>query len=65
LIPEIDILRVAILMLKRPGDEAVRESAERAEELAAVGDVVGVAILFRVIDAIERLVNATPPGPVH
>jgi hypothetical protein len=53
LIPEIDIWRVVILMPKCHGDEAVRESAERAEELAAVGDAVGVAIWFRVIDAID------------
>jgi bisphosphoglycerate-dependent phosphoglycerate mutase len=33
-IPEIDIWRVAHLMLKRYGDEAGRESALRAEELA-------------------------------
>jgi hypothetical protein len=33
-IPEIDIWRVAYLMLKRYGDEADIESAIRAEELA-------------------------------
>ena len=59
------LARVAILMLKRHGDEAVRESAEQAEELAAVGDAVGAAIWFRVIDAIEQLANMTPSGPVH
>jgi hypothetical protein len=32
------------LWLERHRDEAVGESAERAEELAAVGDAVGVAI---------------------
>ena len=56
---------VSILMLKRHGDKAVRESAERAEELAVVGDAVGVAIWFRVIDAIEQLANTSPSGPVH
>ena len=34
MIPEIDIWRVANLMLKRYGDEADIESAIRAEELA-------------------------------
>ena len=42
-IPEIDIWRVANLMLKRYGDEADIESAIRAEELAAAGDWVGEA----------------------
>ena len=52
-------------MLKRHGDEAVRESAERAEELAAVGDAVGVAIWFRGTDAIEQLAITIPTGPLH
>jgi hypothetical protein len=38
-IPEIDIWRVANLMLKRYGDEADIESAIRAEELAAITTV--------------------------
>jgi len=37
MIPEIDIWRVANLMLKRYGDEADIESAIRAEELAEEG----------------------------
>jgi hypothetical protein len=64
-IPELDIWRVAVLMLKRHGDEAVRESTERAEELAAVGDAVGAAFWFRVVDAIEQLTSTTPRGSVH
>ena len=36
-IPEIDIWRVAYLMLKRYGDEADIESAIRAEEVAEEG----------------------------
>ena len=43
MIPEIDIWRVANLMLRRYGDEADIESAIRAEELAAAGDWVGEA----------------------
>jgi hypothetical protein len=38
-IPEIDIWRVANLMLTRYGDEAVAESAKRADELAADADL--------------------------
>jgi hypothetical protein len=64
-IPEIDIWRVAFLMLNRYGDEADIESAIRAEELAEEGDQNGAAVWRRVIDAIGQLENRTPPGPVH
>ena len=65
MIPEIDIWRVANLMLKRYGDEADIESAIRAEELAEVGDWAGEAVWRRMIDAIGQLVSMTPPRPVH
>jgi hypothetical protein len=64
-IPEIDIWRVAFLMLNRYGDEADIESALRAEELAEAGDGTGAAIWRRIIDAIGQLENTTPPGPLH
>jgi hypothetical protein len=64
-IPEIDIWRVANLMLTRYGDEAVAEGAKRAGELADDGDLGGVAVWLRVIDAIRQLAIATPIGPVH
>jgi hypothetical protein len=64
-IPEIDIWRVAFLMLKRYGDEADIESAIRAEELAEAGDRTGEAVWRRVTDAVGQLANTTPPGPVH
>jgi hypothetical protein len=64
-IPEIDIWRVANLMLKRYGDTAQVESARRADELATACDATGVAIWLRVVDAIRQLANTTPPGPVH
>ena len=65
MIPEIDIWRVADLMLKRYGDEADIESAIRAEELADAGDWVGEAIWRLIINAIGRLENTTPPGLLH
>ena len=48
-IPEIDIWRVANLMLKRYGDEADIESAIRAEELAEAGNWAGEAIWRRIM----------------
>jgi len=50
-IPEIDIWRIANLMLKCYGDEADIESAIRAKELFEEGDHNGAAIWWRVIDA--------------
>ena len=52
-------------MLTRYGDAAKAESAKRAEELAADGDLAGVAVWLRVIDAIRQLAITTPLGPLH
>jgi hypothetical protein len=65
MIPDIDIWRVATLMLKRYGNEAEVESARRADELWVVGDAVSVAVWRRVTDAVRQLVNMTPCGPMH
>ena len=65
MIPEIDIWRVANLMLTRYGDAAIAEGGKRAEELAADGDLAGVAVWLRVVDAVRQLVIMTPTGPVH
>jgi hypothetical protein len=64
-IPEIDIWRVANLMLKRYGDNAEVESTVRADELTAAGDHDGAAVWCQITDAIAQLANQTPPGPVH
>jgi hypothetical protein len=63
--PEIDIWRVANLMINRYGDAAVAESAKRAEELADDGDLAGVAVWLRVLDAVRQLAITTPIGTVH
>ena len=65
MIPEIDIWRAAQLMLKRYGDEALKESAARADELLAAGDDNGAAGWRRITFAVAQLANTTPPGPVH
>ena len=64
-IPEIDIWRVANLMLTRYGDAAVAEAAKQADELAANADLAGVAVWLQIIDAIRQLSETTPTGPVH
>ena len=64
-IPEIDIWRVASLMLKRYGDRARQESARHADELWAAGDATGEVTWLRIGDVIGQLANTTPPGPLH
>jgi hypothetical protein len=65
LIPEIDIWRAAQLMLKRYGDNALEESAARANELALAGDDDGAATWRRIMAAVEQLANKTPPSRVN
>ena len=64
-IPEIDIWRAALVMLKRFGDNAPKESATRADNLETEGDRDGAATWRRITNAVEQLVNTTPTGPVH
>jgi hypothetical protein len=64
-IPEIDIWRAARLMLKRYDDNALEESAARADELATAGDHNGEATWRRIMAAVIELANVTPPGPLH
>ena len=61
MIPEIDIWRVANLMLKRYGDEADIESALRAEELAEESDHNGAAVWRRDQLALRRKPRAPTP----
>jgi len=58
---EIEIWRVAVLMVNRYADEAAANSFRRAKELAAKGDHAGAAIWRRVTVAIERLTDTTGP----
>jgi hypothetical protein len=52
-------------MLKRHGDNALEESAGRANELALAGDDDGAANWRRIMSAVTELANKTPPGRVH
>ena len=64
-IPEIDIWRAATLMLKRYGEKALEQSATRADELAADGDLDGADTWRRITAAVEQLANTTPRGSPH
>jgi hypothetical protein len=64
-IPEIDIWRVANLMIKRYAEAAKENADRRADELETEGDHAGAAIWRRVTVAIEQLTNTDPSGPLH
>jgi hypothetical protein len=64
-IPEIDIWRVANLMIKRYAEAAKENADRRADELETEGDHAGAAIWRRVTVAIEQLTNTNPSGPLH
>jgi hypothetical protein len=63
MIREIDIWRVALLMVKRYADDAEANADRRADELDTEGDQAGAAIWRRVTVAIEQLTDTT--GPLH
>ena len=65
MVPEIDIWRAAQLMLKRYGEQALEESAARADELSLTGDYDGAATWRRIMAAVAEFANTTPPGPLH
>jgi hypothetical protein len=60
-IREIEIWRIAVLMVNRYADEAEANSFRRAEELTAEGDQAGAAIWRRITVAIEQLTDTTGP----
>jgi hypothetical protein len=60
-IREIEIWRVAVLMINRYADEAEANSFLRAEEPTADGDHAGAAIWRRVTVAIDQLTDTTGP----
>jgi len=62
---EIDIRRAAQLMLRRYSDNALEESAARANELALAGDDDGAATWRRIMAAVTELANKTPSGRVN
>ncbi len=65
MIPETDIWKAAILMLKRYGDKALEESTARADQLIAEDDPDGAATWRWIARAVEQLADTTPPGQVH
>ncbi len=63
MIPDIDIYRVANLLVKRHGQDASIEAAMRADAMLDKGDLDGYAAWKRILRAVEELQGTAPqPG---
>ena len=62
-IQEIDIWRIAVVMVKRYANDAEANADRRADELETEGDQARAAIWRRVTVAIEQLTDRT--GTLH
>ncbi len=63
MIPDIDIYRVANLLVKRHGQDASIEAAMRADAMLEAGDMDGYAAWKRILKAVEELQGTVPkPG---
>ncbi len=60
MIPEIDIFRVANLLVKRHGQDASIEAAMRADAMLDKGDLDGYAAWKRILRAVEELQGTEP-----
>ena len=58
---DIDIYRSANELIKQHGDAADIESAMRADERLAAGDMEGEAVWLRIVKAIEELLSEERP----
>ena len=64
MIPEIDIFRVAHLLVKRHGEDAPIEAAMRADAMLDRGDLGGYAAWKRIVKAAEELLSKERPAGV-
>jgi hypothetical protein len=60
MIDDRDIWRAAQLLLKRHGEDAAVQAAQRADELLAEGDSEGCAIWKRILEAVGELSRTVP-----
>ena len=60
MIPEADVWTAALLIVKRYGDDAMLEAAERADQLQEDGDWQAAITWHRILDCIERIQAQRP-----
>ncbi len=64
MIPDIDILRSANLLVKRHGEDAPIEAAMRADAMLDKGDLDGYGMWKRIVKAAEELLSKERPAGV-
>jgi hypothetical protein len=65
MIPDADIWRAALAMVRRYAADAMIEAAARADQLLEDGDWQAAATWHRILDAIERLQAPADGQTVH
>jgi len=60
MIPDVDIWRSALVMVKRYGDDAMIEAAARADQLLEEGNMPGCETWHRILNAISQLQAKAP-----
>ncbi len=65
MIPDIDILRSAQVLVKHHGENAPIHAAMRADELLKAGDLGGYTVWRRIIKAVEELQGVEPEAGVR
>ena len=63
-IPDIDVWRVANLLIEKHGENAEIVAAQRVDELAEREDYDGRGVWLRIMRAVGKL-QAKPTGPLH
>ena len=62
MIDDPDIFRAAKLLIDQHGDDAAIRAAQRADELLDEGDVDGVVVWRRILEAIDELQRGRREG---
>ena len=60
-----DIWTTATSLIKRHGEDAEIQAAMRHDELLDQGDIAGVFVWKRIIEAVRELQAEEPSGAVH
>ena len=60
MLTERDIYATAMVMVRRYGDDAGAEAAQRSDQLLGDGNMAGAAVWRRVVTAVEELARQAP-----
>ena len=60
MIPHLDIYRSAHVLVKRHGNYALIQAAQRADAMFEAGDLDGHAVWCRIVKAVEELLEQKP-----